>query len=68
MTLGLQVQIVVSASYFPHKSDSRVYIKLSGNWTKEYTPLYSSSNPSSKVNVLCSQLHRMVLKNKVSCK
>lgn len=31
MTLGLQVQSVVSAEYFPHKGDSRVYIELSGN-------------------------------------
>jgi hypothetical protein len=31
ITLGLLVHSVVSAVYFPHMGDSRVYIELSGN-------------------------------------
>jgi hypothetical protein len=68
MTLGLQVQNVVSVKYFPHKSDSRVYIKLSENWKQECTLLASSSNPTNKINVLCPQLHSLVVKHNVSRK
>jgi hypothetical protein len=35
---------------------------------EECYPLSSSSNPASKVNVLCPQLHRVVVKHNVSCK
>ena len=46
MALGLHVQSVVSAEYFHHKGDSRVYIELSGNGVKSYLSLSSSSNPA----------------------
>jgi hypothetical protein len=45
MMLGVQVQSVVLAEYFPHKGDSTVYIELSGNIIKSCLSLSSSSNP-----------------------
>jgi hypothetical protein len=68
ITLGLQVQSVASAEYLPHKGDSGVYIELSGNLLKEYSLQSSSSNPASKINALCPQPHRVVVKHKVSRK
>jgi hypothetical protein len=65
-TLGHQVQSVVSTEYFPNNGNSRVYIELSGNWTKECTLLISSSNPTNKISALCPQLHSVVVKHKVS--
>jgi hypothetical protein len=46
LTLGLQVESVVSAEYFSHKGDSRVYIELSVNEIKRYLSSSSSSNPA----------------------
>jgi hypothetical protein len=46
MMLGLQVQSVMLAEYFPHKGDSSVYIELSGNGVKRYLSLSSSRNPA----------------------
>jgi hypothetical protein len=66
--LGLQVQSFVSVEYFPHKGDSRVYIELSVNWTKEYTLLSSFSNHAGKADDLYPKLYRVVFKHKISCK
>jgi hypothetical protein len=46
LTLGLQVESVVSKEYFSHKGDSRVYIELSVNEIKRYLSSSSSSNPA----------------------
>jgi DNA-directed RNA polymerase beta' subunit len=64
ITLGLQVQSVVSAKYFLHKGDSRIYIELSGI---ELDARVSSSlffKQSYKlINALCPQLHRVAVNN-----
>jgi hypothetical protein len=59
---------VVSPKYFPHKGDSRVYIKLSRNDVKNCLSLHSSSNHAKYNEVLCPQLHHAVGKHKISCK
>jgi hypothetical protein len=64
-SLGLQVESVV-ASIFSPQGDSKVYIELSGSWLEVDFFFSSSSNLQSKVFVLCSQLHRVVVKHKVS--
>jgi hypothetical protein len=64
--LGLQVQSVVAREDFLQKGDSMVYIELSGNWLWVISSLSSSSNPAKQNFTLCLQLHRAVVKHKVS--
>jgi hypothetical protein len=65
--LGLQVQIVVAKAYFLQKGDLRVYIELSRVGLEDEFFLSSSGNLQNKFLALCSQLHRVVVKHKVSC-
>jgi hypothetical protein len=64
--LGLQVQSIVAKAYFLQKGDSRVYIELSRIGLEDEFFLCSSSNLQNKFIALCSQLHRVVVKHKVS--